>query len=66
MNAPLAPYLTVGGNYKVVLTALDPTSGAVVGGVTISSATISIDREAGSSAPPFTVLPPYTQGGPAV
>lgn len=66
MNAPLAPYLTLGGGYTVSFTALSPTTGAVVAGVTVSNATISIDREAASTAPPFAVLPPYTQGEGAV
>lgn len=62
MNAPLAPYLTLGGGYTVAFTALDPASGAVVAGVKISNATISIDRSAAvdANAPPPLLV--YSQG----
>lgn len=66
MNAPLAPYLSLGGGYSIAFTALNPTTGAVVTAVKVSNATISIDRPESIAAPPFHVLPPYTQGEQAV
>ena len=35
---PLSPGITVEGNYTLRLTALNPTTGALVGGVTVSLA----------------------------
>lgn len=41
--ASLPPALDLPGGYTVRFTALDPTTGAVVSGVTISAATILTD-----------------------
>jgi hypothetical protein len=41
--APLPPGIELAGSWRVRFTALDPATGAVVAGVTISSATIQVE-----------------------
>lgn len=43
MTAALPPGLDLPGGYTLRFTALDPTTGAVVSGVTVSAATILSD-----------------------
>ena len=62
---PMTPGLTASGNYIVRLTALDPTTGAVVSGVNITGgAILAIDLSpspvANLSSGPFTLIPAAT------
>lgn len=43
MMGPLPPDIELGGSWQVRFTALDPTTGAVVGGVVIAQATIQVE-----------------------
>lgn len=45
VNAPLVPFVTLGGGMTVRLAALNATTGAVDTSVVISQATISVDPD---------------------
>lgn len=62
MIAPLPPGIVLSGDYTVRFTALDPTTGATVSGVTVSGATIQLDNPSGAApaalqAGPFMLVP---------
>lgn len=42
MVAPIPPELELAGRWRIRFTALNPTTGAVVAGVTVSEATIQV------------------------
>jgi len=67
LKAGLPPNLDLTGNFVVRMTALDPTTGAVVSGVTVSAFTMMVVNLGGGTIPDqpgFTVTPllQYTGG----
>lgn len=42
LTAPMPPDLELDGNYTIRLTAVDPTTGAVVSGVTVSNLAMQV------------------------
>lgn len=46
INIPMPPDLDVGATYKLRVTAVDPTSGALVSGVNINAVTFTVDAVA--------------------
>ena len=46
--------LMLGGSYVIQFTALSPTTGAVVSGVTVSSATLTVDAFTDTGVPGIT------------
>jgi hypothetical protein len=63
MNAPLAPYFSLGAGYTVRFTALDATTGAEVAAVVISNATLSVDQAESQN---FTLEPITEMPGPVL
>lgn len=57
LTAAFPDSLMLGGNYVLQFTALNPTTGSVVSGVTVSSATLTVDA--------LTDTGPITINGPA-
>lgn len=57
-NAPLTPFLTLDGGYFVSFTAVDPTTGAVVGAVVVTGASIAVDPVDTGPAPPAEPISP--------
>lgn len=47
MKAGLAPNLDIGTGYTLQFTAISPTTGAVVSGVNVSGATLTVENVAG-------------------
>lgn len=45
LTASLAPNIILSDGYTVRVTALDPTTGAVVNGVTVSNVSMQVDTE---------------------
>lgn len=56
-NAPLPPFLTLSKDYTVRVTALDPTSGALVAGVVTSNVSLAVDQD---DATDNSVAPPVS------
>ena len=56
-DAPLPPDLDLEGSYTIRVTALDPTTGAVVSGVTVSSLVMMVNTGAGTSPTDLAVGP---------
>jgi len=50
-NVSLAPFFDLADGMVVRLTALDPTTGAVVAGVVISSVSLAVDPDNGAGVP---------------
>lgn len=64
--ASLPPFFTLTKGQTVRFTALDPTDGSVVSGVSISGMRLSVDREdAPDTLPPSTSQPVPFMPGPA-
>jgi len=51
-NAPLVPFFGLADGMIVRVTALSPTTGAVVSGVVVSSVVLSIEPDEQATAPP--------------
>lgn len=58
LTTGIAPDIELSGGYILRLTALDPTTGAVVSGVIVSGVAIQVETEEEPEAPPK--LPPLT------
>lgn len=43
LNAPMPPDLVVGGSWRLVFAAVNPSTGAAVSGVTVSNVVIDAD-----------------------
>lgn len=58
-DLPLPPNLFLSGGYKIRVTALDPTTGAVVSGVNVSDVTLQVEQIAGGdlTAGVFMMVP---------
>lgn len=58
-DLPLPPNLYLSGGYTVRVTAIDPTSGAVVSGVNVSDVTLQVEQIAGGdlASGPFMLVP---------
>lgn len=65
--APLPPFLTLGDGMRIVVTALDATTGATVGGVTVANVSIDVDTETDTEPEPAPspVTGAYTSGSTA-
>lgn len=63
--APLPPDVRMVADARVRLTALDPTTGATVAGVTISAATLQVDTLSDAGALIEPGVPWYTPGAVA-
>jgi len=65
MSAPLkagiAPDLDMGTAYIIQFTALDPTTGSVVAGVSVSGATLTVANVAGGDLEALLTLPPVLE-----
>lgn len=62
-KAELPEFFTLADGMQIVVTAVDPTTNALVAGVTISEVSLSVDPEAADEPDvEFKALPPYTQG----
>lgn len=63
--APLAPGIELKPDYVLRLVALNPTTGAAVAGVTITAATMQVDKApASSETPSVQLLPPLLASRP--
>jgi hypothetical protein len=62
LTAGIPDTMELNANYQIQITALDPSSGAVVSGVTVSNVFIMADpifgTAPGEEPPPPTVTPP--------
>jgi hypothetical protein len=59
MVVGLPPYVSLGNNYTIQITAADPATGNTQGGIVISSASLSVDP-GGPSAPNLPPPSPVT------
>ena len=61
----LPPFFTLADGMRLVITALDATTGATVSGVTISQVSVDVDQgeTVAPESPPSPVTGAYTQGG---
>lgn len=62
-NAPLPPFLTLSKDYTVRVTALDPTSGALVADVVTSNVSLAVDQDDADLGPPSPLPVSLIAGG---
>jgi hypothetical protein len=64
MTAPIPPRLDLGSTFTIEFTALDATTGAVVNGVTVSDATLTVENVGGGALSGLEVGPFMLVPGP--
>lgn len=56
-DAPMPPDLELAGNYTIRVTAIDPTTGSLVSGVTVSALVMMVNTGEGTSPSDLAVGP---------
>ena len=65
LELPLPPNLDLDDTYQIRVTAIDPTTGAVVSGVNVGAVTLMVDNLSGGSLASGTFGPFMLVPGPA-